>query len=269
MSNVTLNDRQQELAEALYQAYRNNFYALENTPLTMADWEGVVTDDDTAYAVQDAVMAKKLGPVAGYKVSLTSKETQDMFDSDCPLYGAQVAERFVPAPCTLELAHLNEPLLECELCFTAKRDLDASMTPAELLAACTVAADMEVPDSRFKAWFPTLSKYLVMSDCAVGGYVVYGTPVDGAELSVDAMAGYHAVCRHDGKVVKEGDTSEILGNPVNSMQWLVSKLASQGKSFRRGMHASVGTVFVPPALTAGTWEVEYTGPFGKVELTVK
>lgn len=269
MSNVTLNTRQQELVEALYQAYRNNFYGLENKPLAMADWEGVVTDDETAYAVQDAVMAKKLGPVAGYKVSLTSKQTQGMFDSDCPLYGAQVAERFVPAPCTLELAHLNEPLLECGLCFTAKTDLDASMTPEELLANCTVAADMEVPDSRFAAWFPTLSKYLVMSDCAVGGYVVYGTPVDGPELTVDAMAGYHARCYHDGELVKQGATSEILGNPVSSLQWLVGKLASQGKRFTRGMHASVGTVFVPTALTAGTWAVEFDGPFGRVELTVK
>ena len=49
--STTLNARQSELAEALYQAYRNNFYGLENKPLTMADWEGVVTDDDTAYAV--------------------------------------------------------------------------------------------------------------------------------------------------------------------------------------------------------------------------
>lgn len=269
MSNVTLNARQEALVEELYQAYRNNFYGLENKPLSMADWEGVVTDDETAYAVQDAVMAKKLGPVAGYKVSLTSKETQDMFDSDCPLYGAQVAERFVPAPCTLEMAHLNEPLLECELCFTAKRDLTPEMTLEELLEACTVAADMEVPDSRFSAWFPTLSKYLVMSDCAVGGYVVYGTPVDGSELTVEGLAGFTGKCYHDGELVKQGSTSEILGNPVNSLQWLVTKLAAQGKSFTRGMHASVGTVFVPPALTTGLWEVEFDGPFGRVELTVK
>ena len=35
------------------------------------------------------------------------------------------------------------------------------------------------------------------------------------------------------------------------------------------MHASVGTVFVPPTLEAGKWVVEYDGPFGSVELTVK
>ncbi|WP_307738851.1 hypothetical protein [uncultured Parolsenella sp.] len=266
---VKLNERQEELAEALYQAYRRNFYGQENKPLNMADWEGVVTDDDTAYAVQDAVMAKKLGPVAGYKVSLTSEETQKMFDSDSPLYGAQVAERFVPTPCTLDLRHLNEPLVEVEFCFTAKKDLSADMSLDELLHNCTVAGDMEVPDARFAAWFPTLSKYLVMSDCAVGGYVLYGTPVDGAELTVDGMAKVHAKAYHDGEFVKEGDSSEVLGNPVNSLKWLVGKLESQGKKFTKGMHVSVGTVFVPPAFAAGEWRVEFSGPFGTLEVTAK
>ena len=266
---VKLNERQEELAEALYQAYRKNFYGQPNEPLTMADWEGVVTDDDTAYAVQDAVMAKKCGPVAGYKVSLTSEETQKMFDSDSPLYGAQVAERFVPTPCTLDLRHLNEPLVEVEFCFTAKCDLSADMSLEELLRNCTVAGDMEVPDARFKAWFPTLSKYLVMSDCAVGGYVLYGTPVDGATLTVDGMAKVHAKAYHDGEFVKEGDSSEVLGNPVNSLKWLVGKLESQGKKFTKGMHVSVGTVFVPPAFTAGEWRVEFSEPFGTLEVTAK
>lgn len=266
---VKLNERQEALAEALYRAYRHNFYGQPNEPLAMSDWEGVVTDDDTAYAVQDAVMAKKMGPAAGYKVSLTSEETQKMFDSDSPLYGAQVAERFVPTPCTLDLRHLNEPLVEVEFCFTAKKDLSADMSLDELLHNCTVAGDMEVPDARFKAWFPTLSKYLVMSDCAVGGYVLYGTPVDGAELTVDGMAKVHAKAYHDGEFVKEGDSSEVLGNPVNSLKWLVGKLESQGKRFKKGMHASVGTVFVPPAFTAGEWRVEFSGPFGTLEVTAK
>lgn len=37
---VTLNVKQEALAEALYQAYRRNFYGQENNPLNMADWGG-------------------------------------------------------------------------------------------------------------------------------------------------------------------------------------------------------------------------------------
>lgn len=269
MSNVTFTEKQEELVEALYAAYAKNDAGEANEPLTMADWEGVVTDDEIAYAMQDAVMAKKGKPTAGYKVSLTSKETQDMFDSDCPLYGQQVAERFYQAPVTLQLSHFNEPLVEVEFCFCAKEDLSASDSLEELLAKCTVAADMEVPDARFAEWFPALNKYLVMSDCAVGGCVVYGKEVDGSELTVEGMAGYHAKCFHDGEFVKEGDTSEILGNPVKSLAWLVAKLESQGKSFTAGTRVSVGTVFVPVSFTAGTWTVEFDGPFGSLEVVAE
>ena len=67
-------------------------------------------------------------PTAGYKVSLTSKETQDMFDADSPLYGQQVAERFLQSPADVDLQMLNEPLLEVELTFRAKEDLQPSDT---------------------------------------------------------------------------------------------------------------------------------------------
>ena len=267
--SATLTTRQLELADALYAAYAKNDTAEANEPLNMADWAGSVDDVEVAYAVQDAVMAKKGQPAGGYKVSLTSKETQKMFDSDCPLYGAQLAERFLAAPCEVDLSRLNEPLVEVELCFRAKVDLTPEMTAEELLANCTVAGDMEVPDARFAEWFPTLPKYLVVSDCAVGGCVVYGKEVDGSELTVEGLAGYHAKCYHDGALVKEGDTSEILGNPLNSLKWLVAKLAGQGKAFPAGTRASVGTVFVPVALTAGTWTVEFDGPFGTLEVVAK
>jgi 2-keto-4-pentenoate hydratase len=39
--------------------------------------------------------------------------------------------------------------VEVEFCFTAQRDLTAGMSREELLASCTVAGDMEVPDARY------------------------------------------------------------------------------------------------------------------------
>lgn len=99
---VTLDERQRQLVHALYEAYRRDLHGLKNEPLDESDWEGVVCDDATVYVVQDAVMARKCEALGGYKVSLTSPETQRMLDSDCPLYGAQVTPRFVPTPCTLD-----------------------------------------------------------------------------------------------------------------------------------------------------------------------
>lgn len=75
-----LNQRQAEFAQALYQSY------VTNVALNEDDWQGVVQDFETAYAVQERVMTLKGQPTAGYKVSLTSEETQKMFDTDAPLW---------------------------------------------------------------------------------------------------------------------------------------------------------------------------------------
>lgn len=265
MIMTKLNTQQEEFAQALFKAYDTN------TPLKESDWQGVVTDDDTAYAVQDEVVKLKGQPTAGYKVSLTSKETQDMFDADSPLYGQQVAEKFLQSPADVALSTLNEPLLEVELAFRAKEDLLPTDSLEDLFHKVTVAGDLELPDARFVDWFPDLGKYNVMSDCAVGGLVVYGEErdADQAFASVDDAANVHAVLYKDGEKLKEGTSSEVLGNPFKSLQWLVQKLADQGKTFAKGQMVSSGTFVLPPKLTAGKWEVKFDQGFGNVVVNAK
>lgn len=260
-----LNARQEEFAKALFEAYDTN------TPLNEEEWKDVVTDDETAYAVQDAVVKLKGNPTAGYKVSLTSKETQDMFDADSPLYGQQVAERFLQSLADVDLQMLNEPLLEVELTFRAKEDLQPSDTLEDLFHKVTVAGALELPDARFVDWFPDLGKYNVMADCAVGGLVVYGEEHDADSVfeNVDDAANVHAVLFKDGEKLKEGVSSEVLGNPFKSLQWLVQKLAEQGKAFTKGQMVSSGTFVLPPKLTAGKWEVEFDSGLGNVVVNAK
>ncbi|MGM9891745.1 2-keto-4-pentenoate hydratase [Limosilactobacillus sp.] len=259
-----LTPQQADFAHALFEADRTK------KPLKEKDWAGVVTDDETAYAVQDQVMALKGLPVGGYKVSLTSKQTQQMFDSDSPLYGQQVDRHFLPAPATTKLANLMEPLVEVELAFRAKEDLNSTDSLEDLLHKTTVAGALEVPDSRFEDWFPSLGKYNVMSDCAVGGLVVYGTEQATDQLfsSVDDLATVNAQLFLGDRQLDQGSSATVLGNPLNSLQWLVKKLAEQGKQFRQGQLVSSGTFVLPPKLVQGHWKVSFDHGLGSVELTV-
>lgn len=253
----------QELTTKLFQAFDTN------TPLDRDEYVGVVDNFENAYKVQDAVLTQKNAPVAGYKVSLTSQETQDLFNSDSPLYGAQLANRFVQSGFNLDLTAYNEPLVEVELMFTAKKDLTPSMSEVELLQNTTVAPTLELPDARFKNWFPKLDKYLVLCDAAVGGAVVYGNQRDGADLDLATLARVSAVLSHNDQEVANGVGSEVLGNPVTSLKWLVEKLFSQDKDFPAGTHASTGTFLLPLSLTAGTWKAQFTEGFGSVSVHVK
>lgn len=265
-NHTALNDKQTAFVQALYDAYRTK------KPLQMDEWDGVVNDDETAYAVQDAFVALKGLPTGGYKVSLTSKETQDMFDSDSPLYGQQVDSHFLPAPALLSLKDQTmAPLLEVELGFRATTDLHASDSLEDLLHKTTVCGTVELPDSRFADWFPDLSKYNVMSDCAVGGFVVYGAerPTDEVFKTVDDAANVNVTLYHDGKEQAHGKSSEVLGNPLKSLQWLVGKLEEQGKTYKAGQLVSSGTFLLPPHLTAGKWEAQFDQGFGDVSVEVR
>lgn len=161
--------------------------------------EGMLNDFETAYAVQRAVAEQKGEPTGGYKISLTSKTTQDMFGTTEPLFGEQIPSHILAAPAVLQMAEMNEPLIEVELSMIPKVDLEPGMSDEELLRNVTVAGDIEVPDARFKAWFPALNKYLVVADCAVGGYIIHGTPVDGTKLKLEDLLKIHVDLLKDGK----------------------------------------------------------------------
>lgn len=263
-ATMTLSTKENELAKKLFNAYQTH------QALKMSDWDGTVTDEDAAYRVQRRLTELKGEDVGGYKVSLTSKQTQDMFDSDSPLYGAQVKSHFVQSPVTLHQGELMEPLAEVEMLFTAKKDLSSKDSLEDLMHKTKVAAAVEVPDSRFSDWFPSLSKYMVMSDAAVGGFVVYGQEVNTDQLfdNVDDLA--HVKCElfHDGKKLKDGASSEVLGNPLNSLHWLVEKLESQGMPLTAGQRVSSGTFLLPENLTSGDWKATFNKGLGAVFLKV-
>ncbi|WP_061993686.1 2-keto-4-pentenoate hydratase [Fructobacillus ficulneus] len=261
---VTPESNEDQLAHALYNAYQ------EKQPLQMNEWVDLVSDDETAYRVQDLLMQFKNQPLGGYKVSLTSPQTQEMFDSNEPLYGAQVQSHFVQSPATLSLKdNLMEPLAEVELVFKAKEDLNVNDTLEDLQRKTQVSAGVEVPDARFSDWFPSLSKYLVMSDAAVGGFVVYGEERDSTDLSMEDFTNVTTKLYHDGEQVAEGVSSEVLGNPLKSLQWLVQKLDAQGKTLKAGERVSSGTFLLPANLTKGTWKASFSHNFPDVVVEVQ
>lgn len=264
LSKQTLSQKESDLAEALFNAYTTH------KPLTESDFSGYADSEDAAYRVQRQLTEDKKEAVGGYKVSLTSKQTQDMFDSDSPLYGAQLKSHFVKSPHTVEANEVMEPLAEVEMMFTAKTDLSSSDSLEDLFHKTQVAPAVEVPDSRFSDWFPSLSKYMVMSDAAVGGYVVYGEEMDTDKLfeSPDDLANVKCELFHDGKKLKDGASSEVLGNPLNSLQWLVKKLEDQGMPLKAGQRVSSGTFLLPESLTKGDWKATFDKGMGSVFLHV-
>lgn len=192
-----------------------------------------------------------------------------MFDSDEPLYGGQLDERFFKSGHQFDFDFFMDPLVEVELVFKAKADLSTDDSLEDLLSKTTVAPAVEVPDVRFSDWFPSLPKHLVMSDAAVGGAIVYGEERPANQFSLEKLTEVQCELFHGDKKLKDGFSTEVLGNPVKSLKWLVDKLGKAGKKVHKDEKVSTGTFLLPVKLEKGEWKATFNQDFGEVKFSVK
>ncbi|TDM11975.1 2-keto-4-pentenoate hydratase [Macrococcus lamae] len=242
----------------LYKAYENRTLANRaNFPKHL--------DMSSAYDIQDMVLQRKEETEAlkGYKVSLTSRQTQDMFMSTSPLYGAMCDSAVLTD--TVNRSDLNEPLLELELVFIVQEELKLTDSAEDIMRKCLIAPGIEVPDSRFTNWFPNLTVAEIIADSAVSGRVIYG---EGKPLTYDDIANIKGELFFNGKLLAEGRSTEVLNHPVEAVQWLIKEIAHYGRTLKPGMFVSSGTFILPKPMEVGKYEARYE-TVGNVVLTVK
>lgn len=249
-----------EYVNALYLAYENkrtvNQLSMDkHMPLTLA------------YDIQARVLQRKEETEAlkGYKVSLTSDETQRMFMSDEPLYGAMCGSTVFQDGAKIDLYRFNEPLLELELIFLVQEELKLTDTVEDIMNKCLIAPGVELPDSRFQNWFPNLTIAEIVTDSAVSGAVVIG---EGKRLSYDAISNIKGELFFNNHLLVSGRSTEVLNHPAESVKWLIKAIAAQGRTLLPGMFVSSGTFNLPKPLVKGDYKAIYE-TVGTVSFTVK
>ncbi|WP_411842752.1 2-keto-4-pentenoate hydratase [Salinicoccus sp. HZC-1] len=244
------------VTKQLYNAYINN------EPLK----RGVIgiTNLEEAYDVQDEVLDMKIEngeEMKGYKISLTSKETQDLFKSEQPLYGGMTDRTIMDS---ISLGDFNIPLLEMELVFIVDEIVFPEDNEEDILRKCRVAPGAEVPDGRYEDWFPNVDLYEVVADGAVNGAVIFGKPQKFEYEDLDDIKGTLAF---NGEVIKEGRSTEVLGHPATAVKWLAKALSERSRTLNAGLFVSAGTFNIPVELKTGKYTVEYEN-VGKLEFEV-
>lgn len=216
---------------------------------------------EAGYELQTKILKMQKKPAKGYKISMTSPETQALFDSSEPVYGPFTESQVITE---LSLADYNIPLVELELVFFVNELLSVEDDAESILEKCTVAPALELPDGRYDDWFPNISKYEVVADCAVAGAIAIG---EARSMSYDTLDNMTGTLLLDGKEIKRGQSSEVMGHPVNAVKWLIEKLDRQDKQLETGQFISSGTFILPVKLETG----KYTGTFeglGNIEIEV-
>ncbi|QLK86900.1 2-keto-4-pentenoate hydratase [Staphylococcus sp. 17KM0847] len=247
-----MSQQVEQLTNQVYQAYNTK----QAIPFLNPQAE---VDEKLGYKIQDALIDRLKSTysteVGGYKVSMTSAETQAYANTHEPAYGTLLKNVLKSSGDTVKRNNLFAPLIEPELVFILTADLPAEASTEDILNNTQLAPAIEIPDARYMDWFPNFTLGDLLADNTATGLVVVGEPI--AQLTYEQLEQVTMVLKHDHQEIKTGVASEVLGNPVKAVQWLNDKLTSHGKSLKRGDVISSGTFIPPIKAEQGTYSVSY------------
>ncbi len=189
-----------------------------------------------AYAIQDRGIARREAnkeKIIGLKMGLTSKAKREQMNLDSPIYGVLTNVMRVRDVFTLKGS--IHPKIEPEIAFVIGQELSGDISLEQALEACTgVTSAMEILDSRFIG-FKYFSLPDVVADNSSSSMFVMGeklTPP--SALTVKKLAHFVMDMQVNGKSVQSAKSSEISGNPLQSIVQLCAILAQRGRKLPAG-----------------------------------
>jgi 2-keto-4-pentenoate hydratase len=226
---------------------------------------------DEAYDCQ-AFMVRQLvehygGSIIGYKIACTSDNAQQQLHVDGPFSGYLVSAFSFDSPARVDADPYYMRVVEAEFGFRMAQDLPPISRPREReeVAAAVegVVPSIEIVDSRFESW-TTIGALSLIADNACNAAWVKGemlTDWRGIDLAAQTVR-----VTVNGKVVREGSGSAVLGHPLNALLWLANSLNSRGAGLRARQYVTTGVTTEVYMGEVGDRITADFGPVGSAEL---
>lgn len=241
----------------------------EATPIDAPSKTWPSLDGDGAFKVQEinSEHAIKNGDrLVGYKLGNIAKVMQDAFGLDHPDYGFLLASTFVYEGTSISREQYIKPYVELEPAFVLRGGLRGpNVTVADVINAVDYALPaIEIIDSRVKNWEIGLADTLA-DNGSTGSVILGGTPRTLTQLDLRDTRG---TLRLNDREVMAGNTSNVLGNPLSAVAWLVNRLAGYGIGLEPGQVIMPGSCLqAVPMEQAGHWSCTFEG-WGTIEFDV-
>jgi 2-keto-4-pentenoate hydratase len=230
---------------------------------------------EDAYAIQDAFVAlraAKLGPLAGYKIALSSPEMQRFVGVDTPQAGVILRSQVGRTPAKVRASDYVRLIVEFEIGVEIGEDLPVADAPfgreRVMQAVGAVMPAIEIADDR-EADYSQLSRhpYELIADNGWNEGAVLGAPV--REWKPLDLAQVLGIAKINGRTVGEGRGQAAMGHPFNAVAWIANHLASLNRGLLRGEMVITGSLITSKTVKAGDHiEFDLSG-LGKAELTVE
>ena len=226
-----------------------------------------------AYGVQDEFLALLAGdgrgPIAGYKIGLTTPVMQKMMSIDEPIGGVILADTVHRSPASVRLSDFVHLAIECEIAVHLGQDLPEAGAPyargdvAGAVAGC--AAAFELVEDR-GADYAKVTALALIADNSWNGGIVLGPEASGWR-GLD-LATLEVAMTINGQAAGGGVGGDVMGHPFEAVAWLANTLAKRGKGLRGGMVVLTGSVVATKALHSGDVARISVEGLGEAELSV-
>lgn len=230
---------------------------------------------EESYAIQDEFVALKsraCGPVAGYKIALTTPAMRAMVGLDDSIGGALHDKQVVRGPASVRAADYGRLIVEFEVAVQLSADLPAHGAPytrdSVAGAVDALMPAFELADDR-NADYATLSTqaFGLIADNAWNEGAVLGAPVrDWRAIDLEAL---HGVASINGETVGEGHGRDVMGHPFEALAWVANNLIRRGRSLRAGQFVITGSLVTSKFPKAGDDVGFELGALGSVQLRVE
>lgn len=215
-----------------------------------------------------------LGPAIGYKVALTSRPAQEMFQAEGPAYGVLLSDMLLDdgdaVPLEAGVRLMYEPDL---LAVVGDEAINDARTPLEAARSLVrLIAFIELPDLAVAEGEPMDARTLVALNAGarfgiLGESIqVAATPAFLAALENLAVTVYD----QRGEALALASGRDLLGHPLQPLLWLVERFRAEGRRLRKGEVVSLGSFIRPePAISGQEITVVYEGlPGGPLQVAV-
>ena len=255
-------DKIEELAAVLIEA-RTQHQALGPLPDRL-----LPSTPAEAAAVDDHVAATSGWELKGWKIGCTSDHAQEMLGAPGPFAG-RVYSLFHGDTSLGPDELIAEPNLEGEFAFTLGADLaprQGGHDRESILAAITnVRPSMEIVGGRFAQFVGTPLLALV-ADAGANSHLIVGEPAD-VSWDPASLAATSATMEVDGARTGGGVGADVLGGPIEALEWLVDHLGGRGITLRAGQVVTTGTATQVSALPVGSTATATLKGLGSVSLS--
>tara|TARA_Y100001970_G_scaffold169253_1_gene206938 strand:+ start:226 stop:1008 length:783 start_codon:yes stop_codon:yes gene_type:complete len=223
-----------------------------------------------AYLLQNSAIKISELNQCGWKIGATSVSAQKHLKVSEPISGPIFKEHIYNSPSKISVFTKHQTHVECEFAFKFKNKLIPKKNKYkldEIITAidCLIPV-IEIVGCRYKSGFKDMGPIKLISDFGVHVALIKGLEIHDWR-DINLIKSKISLYQNDNKVV-EGDGSQVLGTPLNVLEWTINHLSKYNKTINNGDIISTGTCTGIIPIKSGDNFIADFHELGKIELDI-